>query len=52
MQNKLIGNRELFFILLISFVFFSFKWILSFYYFGSEDIIQVINDSSDVGRNI
>lgn len=47
MQNKLIGNRELFFILLISFLFFSFKWILSFYYFGSEDItLRVISDSS------
>ena len=47
MQNKLIDNRELFFILLISFVFFSFKWILSFYFFGSENItIKVISDSS------
>ncbi len=47
MQNKLIGNRELFFILLISFVFFSFKWILSFYFFGSEDLtLKVISDSS------
>ena len=47
MQNKLIDNKELFFILLISFVFFSLKWILSFYFFGSEDItIKVISDSS------
>ena len=47
MQNKQLSNRELFLILIISFLFFSFKWILSFYIFSSEDLlIKTINDSS------
>ncbi len=47
MQKKLLGNRELFLILFISLLFFSFKWILSFYFFFNEDLtIKVINDSS------
>ena len=47
MQNKAIGYRELFLLFLISFIFFSFKWILSFYLFETEDLTtKIIHDSS------
>ena len=38
--------KNLLYIFIISFLFFSFKWIISFYYFPEEDIsIKIINDS-------
>ena len=47
MQNKLFSYRDLFLLFIISLSFFSFKWILSFYFFGSEDLVsKIIHDSS------
>ena len=47
MQNKLFSYRDLFLLFIISLSFFSFKWILSFYFFGSEDLAsKIIHDSS------
>lgn len=47
MQNKTLGYRELFLLFSISLILFSFKWILSFNLFGSEDLTtKIIHDSS------